>query len=254
MWVRQSKVNWKRIMKNGSATITQKVQGFPSQSVVHKWSEGQAESRTLAQGELKLSNYPILCKSSNMEVKTRSGGFFMTYFNLFFVAYCRHIMSKIRPINCPWLSRLSIHPSSSYLTFVSFRSFWIILIPTFCTGMPSCRSSTSRRKASTRPICFTVGVPGFVPVVPRLSWHNSPKAWPYSCSIIQSCCNPRQWRGTNVLEVVGFVHLCSSDTARLTGSLFFLHAAIAELFFWSRSDTLRGFGCYVHKTTSSHSV
>lgn len=47
-------------MNYGSA-ITQKA-NFPftstlAQSVVHKWSEGQAESRTLAQGQLKLSNY-----------------------------------------------------------------------------------------------------------------------------------------------------------------------------------------------------
>lgn len=115
-------------MNYGSA-ITQKAN-------VPLTSEGQAESRTLAQGQLELGNYhdTILCKSSNMEVKTRSG-------------------------NCLWFSALfgwSMHPSLSYLPFLVFsfvRILLFILMPTFYTGI------------LTRPFFFTVGEPGFVPVV-----------------------------------------------------------------------------------------
>ena len=154
----------------------------------------------LHRGSWSWATITILCKSSNMEVKTRSG-------------------------NCLWFSGLfgwSMYPSLSYLPFLVFsfvRILLFILMPTFYTGI------------LTRPFfSLWVSLGLFL-----LSWHNAPKALPYSCSIIQSCCNPWQWRGTNVLWVVGCEHLSMFIwycCLHMSGWLWLIYYSKKKLFFF----------------------
>lgn len=112
-------------------------------------------------------------------------------------------------------------------------------MPTFYTGMPSCRSSTSRRKAPTIPLqdpFFSrwVSLGLFL-----LSWHLFPKSLALLVLDHPIVLQPLAMEGytctpSSRMCASIYVHLILLPAyERVTDLVFFLHAVVVELFFSS---------------------
>lgn len=152
---------------------------------------------------------------------------------------------KTRSGNCLWFSGLfgwSTYPSLSYLPFQVFsfvRILLFILMPTFYTGI------------LTRPFFFTVGEPGFVPVV-LTQLHKSLALLVLDHPIVLQPLAMEGYKGTPSSRMWAsvYVHLIllpAYERVTVTDLLF----KKKLFFFWSCSDALRRFGCYAQKTAKA---